>query len=259
LVTGGTAADLPLARAAGVPVAALQFDPVAGLFGLMFTRSEGLLADAAARRALSMALDRGAIVAALRVPALLPRLTLLPGGLEEVPAPAAADWAAAPFAARRQEAARTIADLSDGEPVRVRVAMPAGPGYRLLFAWLRRDWRAIGVEAERVAGDADADLRFVDLVAPSTIAPWYLRHFTCDRAVVCDPAADNALAAARQTADPLERRRLLAEADRLLTETAAFVPIAAPVRWSLVSPRLTGFRRNIFGRHPPGELIADEG
>jgi hypothetical protein len=36
------------------------------------------------------------------------------------------------------------------------------------------------------------------------------------------------------------------------------VPIAAPVRWSLVSPRLTGFRRNVFGRHAPGELIAGE-
>jgi hypothetical protein len=33
------------------------------------------------------------------------------------------------------------------------------------------------------------------------------------------------------------------------------VPIAAPVRWTLVAPRLTGFRRNMFARHPPAELI----
>ena len=46
---------------------------------------------------------------------------------------------------RRELATRAIA--AAGEPVRVRVAMPDGPGYRLLFAHLRRDWRMIGVDA----------------------------------------------------------------------------------------------------------------
>ena len=258
LVIGGTVGDLPFVRAAEPPAPSLQFDPVAGLFGLAFERADGALADPTLRQALSMALDRDAIVASLGVPGLLPRATLLPAGLEEVPAPAGVRWAGTPLVLRRQEAARTVAEASAGERLRIRVAMPDQPGHRLLFAWLRRDWRAIGIDAERVATDAPADLRFIDEVAPATMAAWYLRHFTCERGLACVAGADEALAAARETRDPAERRALLAKADGMLTEAAVFVPIAAPVRWSLVSPRLTGFRRNIFGRHPPGELIADE-
>jgi peptide/nickel transport system substrate-binding protein len=135
--------------------------------------------------------------------------------------------------------------------------MPEGLGYRIVFALLRRDWRLVGVEAEPVAAGAAADLRFVDAVAPASMAAWYLRNFTCDRVRICSLEADAALAAARETQNPAERLERLAEADRLLTEAALFVPISAPVRWSLVSPRLTGFRRNPFGRHSPVELIAD--
>ncbi|MEA3017517.1 MAG: peptide/nickel transport system substrate-binding protein [Sphingomonadales bacterium] len=259
LVTGGTAGDLPIARAAAPPGAALQFDPVGGLFGILFQSERGILAVPEVRRALAMAVDRDGIVAALGVPGLGARATLLPQGLDEVPGPAAPDWGAAPLAARRQEAARTLAAALAAQPaLRLRIVMPEGPGYRLIFAYLRRDWRAVGVEAERVARDGDADLRFVDSVAPAIMAAWYLRNFTCDRVRPCSPEADEALAAARETQNVVERRALLAKADRLMTDAMLFVPIASPVRWSLVSPRLTGFRRNVFGRHDPGELIANE-
>lgn len=258
LVVGGTAGDLPTARAGAPADATLQFDPVAGLFGLAFQRADGPLAEAAVRRALAMAVDREAIVAALAVPGLSPRTSLLPLGLDEVPQPAQADWTGAPVAARRIEAARLISGLEAGAPRRLRVAMPDGPGYRLIFAYLRRDWRLIGLDAERVGEGADADVRFVDTAAPARMAAWYLRNFTCDRVRACVPAADEALALARETRNVAERRALLAQADRLLADAATFVPIAAPVRWSLVSPRATGFRRNAFSRHSPAELIQAE-
>jgi peptide/nickel transport system substrate-binding protein len=116
----------------------------------------------------------------------------------------------------------------------------------------------VGVEAERVAPGMEAELRFVDLTAPAFMTAWYLRNFTCDRGPVCSPEADQALALARETPNVAERRAQLALADALLRDTAAFVPIASPVRWNLVSARMTGFRPNPFGRHAPGELIAEE-
>jgi peptide/nickel transport system substrate-binding protein len=173
-----------------------------------------------------MAIDRDAIVAALGVPGLGTRATLLPQGLEEVPGPALPDWGAVPLVARRQEAARTLAAAVATEPVplRLRIVVPEGPGYRLIFAHLRRDLRAIGVEAERVAPDAAADLRFVDSVAPAIMAAWYLRNFTCERVRPCSPEADEALAAARETQNVVERRALLAKADRLMTDAAGLAP-----------------------------------
>jgi oligopeptide transport system substrate-binding protein len=257
LVTGGTAGDLPLVRAANLPAAALQFDPVAGLFGLAFTRSDGPLATPEARQAMAMAIDREAIVTSLGVRGLQARTTLLPAGIEEAPEPAAVEWADQPLAMRRELAARAINAAADGNPVTVRVAMPDGPGYRVLFAYLRRDWRAIGVDAERVEAAARADLRFIDAVAPAALATWYLRHFTCERSRICSTEADELLAAARTAHNPNERRALLAAADRTLSGLVPFVPIAAPVRWSLTSARVTGFRANVFARHGAAELVAE--
>jgi peptide/nickel transport system substrate-binding protein len=255
LVVGGTAADLPLARAANLAGAVLAFDPVAGLFGLAFAPSDGPLAAPEVRHALSMAVDRPAIVAILGVPSLAPRESLLPRGVEGIDAPAVPNWTGGALPARRALAVRTLAPILKGKRLHLRVALPEGPGYRRLFAVLRRDWAAIGVEAERVGPAAPADLQLIDEVAPAGLASWYLRHFACDSGRLCDPAADAALATARNAPDQAARRAALGEADRILAGGAPFIPLAAPVRWSLVAQRLTGFRPNVFGRHPAGELV----
>ncbi|HEV2818173.1 MAG TPA: ABC transporter substrate-binding protein [Allosphingosinicella sp.] len=257
LVLGGTAGDLPLARAADLPANRLVFDPVGGMFGLAFTGGTGPLADPALRRALAMALDRDGLAAAFEVPRLQVRTSLVAPGVQELPGPAQPDWAAIPIDARRALASRAIAELGLEAPIRLRVALPDGPGYRLAFAWLRRDWRLIGVESQAVPMGAPADLVLVDQVAPANLASWYLRHFTCDAGALCDPAADQALLAARLAPRVADRQAALAEADRILTALVPFIPLTAPVRWSLVTPRLTGFRANAFARHPAVVLIAE--
>jgi peptide/nickel transport system substrate-binding protein len=253
-VIGGTAGDLPIAQAARQSANRLIFDPVGGLFGLSFGSIEGVLAEPEARQALAMAIDRPSLVGALGVPALAPTETILPAGTEAIAQPAAPSWTALPLDQRRALATATLARLSP-ERLSVRVALPDGPGWRLVFAHLKRDWATIGVQASAVAANAPAELRLVDDVAPVTLASWYLRHFACDASRVCDPAADELLAAARIAPTPINRGALLAAADRIITDRAPFIPLAQPVRWSLVSPRLTGFRPNRFGRHAAGELI----
>lgn len=257
LVTGGTAGDLPIARAAEPAADALRFDPAAGLFGLSFVNREGLLDDPDVRRALSMAIDRDAIVAALAVPELQPRATLLHQGIGELPQPETPDWIGLPPPMRRVAAAQAVQEASEGEAVTLRVAIPDKPGYRLIFAHLRRDWRAIGVNAERVAANERmADLRLVDSLAPADVASWYLQRFSCRSSAVCDPSVDEMLEAARIAPTSGNRAALLANADRILADITPFIPLTAPIRWSLVSPRLTGFRPNMFARHNFAELIA---
>jgi peptide/nickel transport system substrate-binding protein len=208
------------------------------------------------RQALAMAHDRPALAAALGVPGLQARDSLLPPGIEGLAQVSAPAWILDPLPARQARAAALLsAAAGDGGRLRVRVALPAGPGFRLLFARLRRDWAAVGVEAELVRSGAPADLRLIDEVAPAGLASWYLRHFSCEASRVCDPAADEMMAAARIAPDAATRRGLLANADRILAGLGPFIPLTTPVRWSLVAPRLTGFRPNAFGRHPVGELV----
>ena len=250
LVLGGTVGDLPIAMRAKVPRGALRFDPVAGLFGLAPTKRSEILRDKDVRRLLGRAIDRLALVSGLNVEGLVPRATLLQAGLEGTGQPAQPDWLTQPIEERRSslmaEAERLFGKMD--RPV-LRLAMPEGPGGDFLFARLRYDWSPLGVEVERAASPASADLVWIDEVAPSSSPAWFLRRFRCEAAPVCVEEAEPLLAAARIAPIAAQRTALLLETARLMDEAQLFIPIAAPVRWALVSGRAPGFAENPFARH----------
>jgi peptide/nickel transport system substrate-binding protein len=253
LVLGGSFADLPIARAAMLPRDALHLDPVKGLFGLAFAdTATGFAANADNRRALAMAIDRDRIAQALNVPGWAPTPAIVAPGTPEIATPAMPSWAAMPLDARRDAAARIIA-AQPSVPT-LRVAMPGGPGARLLFALIADDWRRIGVAAVAVGPGEAADLRLVDAVAPADVASFYLRAFACDQRVPCTPVSDQLLMAARYAPTLAERSALLVQADALITQGTPFIALGPPVRWSLVRADLDLYRDSPRGLHPLNEL-----
>lgn len=250
LLLGGTFNDLPLARVRRLPRGAMQYDPVSGLFGLLPLRTEGPLAEAEARLLLSQIIDRDAFVAGLDVTGLLPRATILQGGLEGVPNVPGPDWISTPIADRRA-ALRTQSDrlFGTGERPVVRVALPEGPGADFLLRLLQRDWGLLGLTVERAGRGKPADFRLVDSVAPSVSPAWFLRQFRCGAVPVCSVEADPLIEAARSAPVAVQRAALLNEAARIMDGQTLFIPLAAPVRWSLVSNRISGFAGNRFARH----------
>lgn len=250
LVLGGTFATLPLAQAARLPRAALRFDPASGLFGLMPARARGLLADAEVRELLSSAIDRDALVAQLAVPGLVPRATVLEPGLADASDPVQPEWMAEPRAERLPRllaAARQL--IPADEQAAIGVALPEGPGSEILLRRLQLDWGPLGIEVRRATGTGDTDLRLVDAVAPSASAAWFLRQFHCDAARICDDEVDELLDGARNTPVLEQRAALLDEARARIDGLQLFIPIAAPIRWSLVSSRVSGFAGNRFAIH----------
>ena len=250
LVLGGTFADLPIARAANLPRRALQFDPASGLFGLIPARASGPASDPEVRQLLSAAIDRDSLVASTAVPGLVPRATVLEPGIESYPDPVPPGWAATPIADRRPALAETAKRLFAGkEQPKIQVALPDGPGADILFRRLSQDWGALGIGVERVGMEETADFKLVDQVAPSVAAAWFLRHFHCGHSPVCDEKIDELLDAARETPVPAQRIALFSEASKEIDALQLFVPLAAPIRWSLVAPRITGFSGNRFAIH----------
>jgi len=250
LVLGGTFVDLPLVQRTALPRRSLQFDPASGLFGFVPARKDGLLADPHVRQMLSQAVDRDALVAALNVPGLVPRATVLEPGLDNIPDPVPPDWMGTALADRRAalvaEAHRIIP--AGKQPV-IRIALPEGPGSQILLDRLSADWGALGITVERAQRDSDADLKLVDEVAPSTSAAWFLRHFRCGIVPICDVQLDEMLESARNTPVLAQRSALQAEASKRIDSLQLFIALAAPVRWSLVSARITGFAGNRFAIH----------
>ena len=249
LVIGGTFVDLPYAQAADLPRRALQFDPASGLFGLVPVRPGGLVGRPEVRQLLSQAIDRESLLVALAVPGLAPRTTVLEPGLANVPDPGAQPWAATPLAERRPALAAAARRLFGTEQPVIRLALPEGPGAKLLFDGLREDWGAIGIAVELADKPSAADLVLIDEVAPSTSPAWFVRRFRCGVATVCDEQVDALLEGARSTPVLAQRYALLLEASRRIDAMQLFIPLAAPIRWSLVSSRISGFAGNRFGLH----------
>jgi peptide/nickel transport system substrate-binding protein len=250
LVLGGTFADLPFAQGAKLPRGSLRFDPSSGLFGLVPVRSTGPFASADVRRMLSEAIDRDTFVTALRIPGLAARGTVLEPGLDGVPAPVPSAWFGTPLdqrrASLRDEASRKF---GRAQMPTIRIALPQGPGADLLLRELQRDWGAIGFTVERAANPAAADFQLIDEVAPSSSPAWFVRRFRCAVVPVCDPQTDTLLDSARQSQVPAQRYALIGQAAGRIDDAQLFIPIAAPVRWSLVSDRIRGFAGNRFARH----------
>ena len=250
LVLGGTFADLPLVQRRDRKLRdALHFDPVAGLFGLAPARAGGALADAKLRGLLNRAIDREALVAALDVPNLVARVTLMQSGLEGGANPIAPDWAALPITERRAAVLREAGEVIDEDGLQLAIALPEGPGADVLLARLTADWQPLGVELVRAGKGVPADLKLVDQVAPSSSPAWFARAFRCGAAPLCSTDADKLMDSARDAEIAVQRAAMLAEAGRLIDQEVLFLPIAAPIRWSLVAD-LPGFAENIFARHP---------
>jgi peptide/nickel transport system substrate-binding protein len=254
LVVGGTFADLPLALGVKLPRGSLRFDPASGLFGLVPTRRGGVLDDADVRRLLSQAIDRDALTEALRVPGLIARATVLEPGLEGVSDPVQPPWMATQIAVRRVALTAEATRLFGSEKPIVRVYVPEGLGADILFDRLAADWGAIGLTAERARSISTADFKLIDSVAPSTSPAWFLRQFRCQYVPVCDGETDQLLDAARDTLVAAQRGALLAQAAKRIDDAQLILPLAAPVRWSLVSGRIQGFVGNRFARHTLTDL-----
>jgi peptide/nickel transport system substrate-binding protein len=210
LVLGGTFNNLPVANAAAPKRRMLRFDPAAGLFGLVLRDSAGPAAAPTLRQALSLALDRDRIVAAIGATGLAKATTLAGSQIE----PALPD--------RRAEATELIA----GPHPALRIALPVGPGADILFKQIAEDWASIGVVATRVAPDASADLALADAVTP----PGTRHALACALSAGCDPN------------------------DRLALIDPPYIPIAAPIRWSLVARGLDRFSENDLAVHPLDRL-----
>ncbi len=251
LVEGGRFEDYVLLDAAGINAGDIHFDPVPGLFGLLFTGSGLFLSDRQNREAMAMAIDRPKLLTAFDIVAWREALTLVPESLPnrlDTPRPG---WAAQQIADRKNAARATIArwENGNGQVRPLKIALPRGYGGRIFFARLRADMAAIGLDIERVTIDKPHDLRLIDRTADQSSPAWYMDQLSCTVSPICSMDADGLVSEARMSRDLSARAQLLAQAEAQLQETRNFIPIANPLRWSVARPGLLGHFANGRGWH----------
>ena len=251
LVAGGTFTDWPLLASAGASDRLVHRDPAEGLFGLTIVNRDGFLADPANRTAVAEAIDRDALLSGI-APDWSATTSILPAQFDSGAQPAVPGWATASLDDRRNDARARVGAWHSEHPgtVTLRIALPSGPGANLLYGYVGASLISIGITPQRVALDAPADLRLIDAVSPVDTARWYLRQ-------ACAPCSDEATVAietARLAAAVADRASAIAAADASLTADVAFIPLAQPLRWSLVVPTLDQWQANARAWHPLNRL-----
>lgn len=252
LVIGGSLIDFPQAEAGPLSRGTIQVDPAIGLLGLVVRRETGLLADPARREALSMAIDRAALIQSFGLSGWRASTWVVPPQNYAAPPYPDDRWNGASIEDRRQVAAgRVRAWAGPGREAAVRVALPGGPGSDLLLRQLAQAWGAIGVTVTRAAQGEVADLELRDTLARYPSPRWYLNQFHCSLdAGLCAPQADALVRQSLTESDSAKRELLLVEAHAALVEREVYIPLGAPVRWSLVRGSIRNYLPNAWGLHP---------
>ena len=254
IVLGGTLPTLPLVDVGPLSRGTIRLDSTLGLFGLDVRRAEGFLASPENREALAMALDRTALLQPFNIAGWTATTRIVAPDLPDDRGLVNERWTDMDLAQRRAVAAGRVTRWRAGNggttPV-ISLALPAGPGSDTLFDGLAAQYREIGVVLARAPGEANADLVLRDRVARYAGARWFLNQLHCGISdAICSQDADLLVQMAVETRDPAQQATYLADAEKALAAFNAYIPIGAPIRWSLVRSGVNGFAENAWSIHP---------
>ena len=253
VLLGGTLATLPLADVGPLSRGTVRLDSALGLFGLDVRRAEGFLADPQNREALALALDREALIKPFNIGGWTPTTRVVAPDLPNDPGLVGERWPDLDLAARRATAANRVArwKAAHGGTLALSVALPEGLGSDTLFAGLAGQYREIGLTLTRARPRQRGDLVLRDRVARFAGARWFLGQFHCGMsAAICSEDVDFLVELAVAARDPAQQASYLAEAEAAFAATNGYIPIGAPIRWSLVRSGVAGFAENAWAIHP---------
>ncbi|WP_091736376.1 peptide ABC transporter substrate-binding protein [Phenylobacterium immobile] len=231
------------------------------------TRNVPALRDIRVRRALSMTVDREFITGKLMRAGELPAYSFTPPiTAGSTTTPARLRWAGMSFPARQAEAKRLLAEAGygPGHPLKLEIKAANSLDTLLLMEAIQADWRLIGVEVSLVQNegqvvfaayrardfqigsmswyaDFNDPVTFLGLMRSDTGAQNYGDYD--------NPAYDALMDAADREPDMIRRAELLRQAEQLMLDDEATIPIMFTVNRNLVSPKISGWIDNAENRH----------
>ena len=218
------------------------------------------------RMALTMAIDREPMVRSMKQGMYEPAYALmppLPGYRTQLPA-----WARLPDEQRHTLARQLYhqAGYSDAHPLRVNLEVPSqGPDSRHFFEALIATWHSIlGADVQlyesefKVIAQERAlhklpffiDAWIGDYPDPKTFMQLSYSGDGNNNDDYANPAYDRLIDAAGRETDQARRYALFEQAERMLNDDAAYVPLYYYATRHLVKPYLRGWQSNVMDRNP---------
>jgi oligopeptide transport system substrate-binding protein len=230
--------------------------------------------DPALRRALSLVIDRERLTSAVTGLGEAPAYGWVPPGVANY-TPQQFDYATKPYEERVAEARELYrrAGYSDKRPLKVEIRYNTGEVHNRLAVAVAAMWKdALGVETTLYAEEFSALLQTLkarkdtqvfrsswvgDYNDAFTFAQLHQSSFGINLTGYSNPAYDALLDEAMRTADPVRRRALLEEAERIMLADHPVLPLYFYVNKHLVKPYVTGWTDNVMNVHYSKDLSLD--
>jgi oligopeptide transport system substrate-binding protein len=224
------------------PNVVLKGWPAPRLVYLKVNHAHAPLGDARVRRALSLAIDRDFIANVVLAKTASATTRIIAGRQTALPS----------LAARQAEARNLLADA--GQKAGINITLMHSGGLREGIAIvLAQGWKDIGVKCSLITADPAGLYTFIDEGAfDLAIASFdrglkregwrMIEPFATDGFAAnfnwTNPGYDQAVAATRAEADPIERDRMAQNAENILLGEAAIIPLLHEKTYWLFGPRL---------------------
>ena len=229
--------------------------------------------DPGLRRALSLVIDRERLTNAVTGLGEAPAYGWVPPGVANY-TPQQFDYATKPYEERVAEARELYrrAGYSDKRPLKVEIRYNTGDVHSRLAIAVAAMWKdALGVEATLYAEEFRALLETIqrketqvfrsswvgDYNDAFTFAQLHQSSFGINLTGYSNPAYDALLDEAMRTADPVRRRALLEEAERIVLADHPVLPLYFYVNKHLVKPHVAGWSDNVMNVHYSKDLRVD--
>jgi oligopeptide transport system substrate-binding protein len=229
--------------------------------------------DPGLRRALSLVIDRERLTNAVTGLGEAPAYGWVPPGVANY-TPQQFDYAAKPYEERVAEARELYrrAGYSDKRPLKVEIRYNTGDVHSRLAIAVAAMWKdALGVETTLYAEEFRALLETIqrketqvfrsswvgDYNDAFTFAQLHQSSFGINLTGYSNPAYDALLDEAMRTADPVRRRALLEEAERIVLADHPVLPLYFYVNKHLVKPHVAGWSDNVMNVHYSKDLRVD--
>ncbi|HEX5376999.1 MAG TPA: peptide ABC transporter substrate-binding protein [Phenylobacterium sp.] len=230
------------------------------------TRDVAAFKDIRVRRALSESVDRDFITNKLLRAGQIPAYAFVPPGTANYQQGPRTYWAKQSLAQRQADARRLLAEAGygPGRPLKFEIKAPNSPDSMLISQAVQADWASIGVEAKVVQNESqiafaayrnrDFGIGIMNWFADFNDATTFLGLMKSDTGGqnygdYKNPTYDALLVAADREPDAARRAEILAEAEQVMLNDEAMIPLFFVVNRNLVSPKVTGWVDNFENFH----------
>lgn len=242
----------------------LRIDPLLSTYFYRLNTAKPALRSAPVRRALSLGIDRNAIVEKILRGGQLPARAFTPPGTAGYTFPVAATDHAAEVAAARKLLAE--AGFPDGRGLPpIELLYNTSDNHRLIAEAIQEMWRRdLGVEVRLANQEFNSTLEArrtgtydilrsswsADYVDPASFLDIFRSDSGNNFTGWSNPEYDTALTAAARAATATERNALFLKAEALLLEAAPIIPIYHYTHVFVIRPEVKGWRPTLLDHHP---------